>query len=90
MHGESFAENARLKACQQAKHLSSWVLGEDSGLAVQALDGRPGIYSARYSGENATDESNNCRLLEELRDIAPPQRTAHYACHMVVCDPAIF
>jgi len=56
--GGSFAENAALKAVGQARHLDRWVLAEDSGLAVDALDGAPGIYSARYSGEGATDETN--------------------------------
>ena len=57
--GDSFAANAALKATQQARHLGYWVLGEDSGISVQALDGAPGIYSARFSGDGATDESNN-------------------------------
>ncbi len=57
--GQTFAENAKLKACRQAVHLGAWVLGEDSGLAVDALGGRPGVYSARFSGAQATDASNN-------------------------------
>src|SRR5262245_62242870 len=57
--GDTFTANAALKACQQAKHLNRWVLGEDSGLAVDALKGGPGVYSARFSGSGATDESNN-------------------------------
>ena len=65
--GSTFGENAALKACQQAKTLSQYVLGEDSGLSVAALDGRPGIYSARYSGESATDESNRIKMVEELK-----------------------
>ena len=64
--GETFAENATLKATQQAKHLGTWVLGEDSGLQVDALKGAPGIYSARFSGSEATDASNNELLLEKL------------------------
>ena len=54
--GDTFAENGRKKAVEQAVHLNEWVLAEDSGLCVPALDGRPGVYSARYSGENATDD----------------------------------
>src|SRR5262245_36553000 len=61
--GTTFAENAALKATQQAVHLKAWVLGEDSGLAVDALRGDPGVYSARFSGPEATDESNNALLL---------------------------
>lgn len=86
--GTTFAENARLKAAEQAKHLSQWVLGEDSGLSVDALDGRPGVYSARYSGEQATDESNNAKLLADLSDMPLEKRTAFYTCHMSLSDPA--
>jgi XTP/dITP diphosphohydrolase len=85
--GDSFAANARKKAVEQARHLNRWVLGEDSGLAVDALDGRPGIFSARYSGPGATDESNNRLLLEELSRVPLERRTAHYVCHAVVVDP---
>jgi XTP/dITP diphosphohydrolase len=86
--GDSFAANARLKASQQAVHLNRWVLGEDSGLAVDALRGAPGIYSARYSGEGATDESNNRRLLAELADTPLERRTAYYVCYAALSDPA--
>jgi len=85
--GDSFAANARLKATQQAQHLGQWVIGEDSGLCVDALQGAPGIYSARYSGEDATDESNTAKLLAELDGVPPEQRTAHYVCHMTLADP---
>ena len=86
--GVSFAENAQKKAVQQARHLDAWVLGEDSGLCVEALNGAPGIYSARYSGPLATDESNNVLLLKELGDLPLERRGAHYVCHAVVADPA--
>ncbi|MBC8352840.1 MAG: RdgB/HAM1 family non-canonical purine NTP pyrophosphatase [Planctomycetes bacterium] len=86
--GTTFAENAALKATVQAKHLGCWVLGEDSGLAVDALDGGPGVYSARFSGPNATDESNNDKLLRELADVPLESRTAHYVCHAALSDPA--
>lgn len=85
--GDSFTANARLKASQQARHLSEWVLGEDSGLCVDALNGAPGIYSARYSGEDATDETNNAHLLRKLAGVPPEKRTAHYVCHMSLADP---
>ena len=85
--GETFAANAALKAVQQAKHLGRWVLAEDSGLEVVALDGRPGVYSARYSGTKATDESNNRKLLDELADVPLARRTAGYVCHMTLADP---
>jgi XTP/dITP diphosphohydrolase len=85
--GDSFAANARLKAAQQAVHLGRWVLADDSGLAVDALGGAPGIYSARYAGPSANDEDNNRLLLEKLKDTPLEKRTAHYVCHVSVADP---
>jgi len=85
--GQTFTDNARLKACQQASHLGTWVLGEDSGLSVDALNGQPGVFSARFSGEQATDQSNNRRLLDELRQVPIERRTAHYVCHITLSDP---
>ena len=85
--GETFAENATLKAVLQARHLNAWVLGEDSGLCVDALSGRPGIFSARFAGPDATDEANNDFLLEELTDVPDTKRTAHYVCHVTLSDP---
>jgi len=85
--GTTFAENARLKATEQAKHLGHWVLADDSGLVVDALGGRPGVYSARYAGENATDADNRRKLLEELANVPPAKRTAHFVCHLALADP---
>jgi XTP/dITP diphosphohydrolase len=85
--GQTFAENAAAKATQQAQHLHRWVLGEDSGLSVDTLDGAPGVYSARFSGPGATDESNNRLLLEKLGRIPLEKRTAHYVCHTTLADP---
>lgn len=85
--GDSFAANARLKAVEQAKHLKRWVLADDSGLEVDALDGRPGIFSARFAGPNATDELNNQHLLKELDGVPTAKRTARYVCSIVVADP---
>lgn len=84
--GNSFAENAAKKAAQQARQLHCWVLGEDSGLVVDALDGAPGIYSARFAGPGATDEENNLHLLAQLGDLPFAKRTAHYVCHAAVAD----
>ena len=84
--GGSFAENAYKKACEQAIFLNLPVLAEDSGLVVDALNGAPGIFSARYSGNDATDESNNALLLEKLADVPWERRTAHYVCEMVLAD----
>jgi XTP/dITP diphosphohydrolase len=86
--GDSFATNAALKATVQARHLGHWVLGEDSGLAVDALGGAPGIYSARFSGEGATDEKNNDLLLAKLADVPVERRTAHYVCSAALSDPS--
>ena len=66
--------------------MSAWVLGEDSGLEVDALGAAPGIYSARYSGDGATDDSNNERLLEQLDGIPLEKRTARYVCHATLAD----
>jgi XTP/dITP diphosphohydrolase len=85
--GDTFQANATKKAVQQAVHLNRWVLGEDSGLAVDALQGAPGIYSARYAGTDGDDEANNRHLLSELGDLPLAKRTAHYVCHMTLADP---
>jgi XTP/dITP diphosphohydrolase len=84
--GTTFAENAALKATQQAVHLGCWVLGEDSGLCVDALDGAPGIFSARFSGEPTDDERNNNLLLEKLADVPWERRSAHYVCSAAVAN----
>lgn len=85
--GTTFTENAALKATVQAKHLGRWVLAEDSGLTVDALGGRPGVYSARYAGESRDDEANNAKLLEELKNVPDAKRTAQFNCYMCLSDP---
>lgn len=85
--GRTFLENATKKAAVQARLLGHWVLGEDSGLVVPALDGQPGIFSARYSGPAATDASNNARLLDELCGVPLERRAAYYVCTAVLADP---
>jgi len=86
-NGETFAENARKKAMEQAKHLKQWVLADDSGLEVDALKGAPGIYSARFAGEDANDEKNNTKLLESLANTPLEKRSARYYCHVALSDP---
>jgi len=86
--GETFAANAALKAVEQARHLGQWVLGEDSGLMVDALDGAPGVLSARFAGPQSDDASNNRLLLEKLADTPPQRRTARFVCHMTLSDPS--
>ena len=85
--GATFAENAALKAVEQAKHLNEWVLGEDSGLSVAALDGAPGIYSARFSGQHGDNEANNDLLLEKLNGLPADKRLAWYTCSLALSDP---
>jgi len=85
--GASFAENAAKKAFETARRLSQWALGEDSGLEVAALKGAPGIFSARYSGPGATDESNNAKLIHELVGVPDERRDARYVCNVAVADP---
>ena len=86
--GETFAANAQRKASQQAQHLGRWVLADDSGLLVDAIDGSPGVFSARYSGPEATDASNNQKLLDALGQLPPEQRTAQFHCHIALSDPS--
>jgi XTP/dITP diphosphohydrolase len=80
--GKSFEENAKLKAIAVSKELSGLVIADDSGLEVAALDGAPGIYSARYAGDKATDKENINRLLGELGRIGAQrdQRRARFRC----------
>jgi len=84
--GATFAENAAKKAAQ-AELLGRWVIGEDSGLVVDALGGRPGVFSARFSGPEATDASNNRRLIEELAGVPIERRCAAYVCSVALADP---
>lgn len=86
--GESFRANAEKKAIEVALATEHWAIGEDSGLQVDALNGAPGIYSARFSGPNATDDENNHKLLEELQEIPDKKRGAGYVCHVAVADPS--
>ena len=85
--GETFAENAALKATEQAKHLGRWVLAEDSGLTVDALGGKPGVLSARYAGQHGQDEANNDKLLSELADVPAEKRGAQFNCYLCLSDP---
>lgn len=85
--GRTFQANAQLKATVQARHLKQWVLGEDSGLSVDALNGDPGVDSAIYAGEPRDDERNNDKLLAALAGVPLEKRTAHYTCHASLSDP---
>jgi XTP/dITP diphosphohydrolase len=85
--GETFAANAVLKAAGYARQLRRWVLADDSGLLVDALDGQPGVLSARFAGDDATDDGNNLLLLELLGDTPIEKRSAQFVCHMALADP---
>jgi len=87
--GATFEENATLKARHYAELSGLPTLADDSGLEVDALGGRPGIYTRRYAGPDATDDENNELLLGELdgMGVAPVERTARYRCVLVLVEP---
>jgi XTP/dITP diphosphohydrolase len=85
--GATFEDNARKKASEFAKYLHQWVLAEDSGLVVPALNGRPGVHSARYAGKQGDDAANNTRLLAELAALPDDRRAAHYVCVAALANP---
>ena len=76
--GTTFAENAYLKAASACRETGLPAIADDSGLVVDALNGRPGVYSARYGGEEATDDDRNVLLLEEMKDVPKGQRSARF------------
>lgn len=82
--GDTFAENALIKARAVWEVAHTAVIADDSGLCVDALDGRPGVYSARYAGEDATDADRNRKLLAELEGIE--NRAAHFTCAIAYVD----
>ncbi len=82
--GKSFFENAFKKAKIVSEFTGENVLADDSGLSVDILNGSPGIYSARYAGDEATDEENNNKLLANLKDVSPQKRTASFFCALVL------
>ena len=86
--GDSFAANALIKAKVIGEYTGKLVMGEDSGLEVDYLDGAPGIYSARFSGPDATDEKNNAKLIESLAGVPHVKRTARYQCYAAIVDGA--
>ncbi len=78
--GSTFEENARLKARAVQVQTGGWVIADDSGLCVDALGGAPGVFSARYAGEQASDADNMAKLLAALRDVSAERRTARFVC----------
>lgn len=85
--GVTFSENAILKARYYAQHTGEYCLADDSGLEVDALGGAPGVYSARYSGEGATDAANNQKLLLALQGVPAEKRTARFRSVLAVAGP---
>jgi XTP/dITP diphosphohydrolase len=85
--GKTLKENAILKAEAAAKALHRWVIADDSGLIVPALDGAPGVFSARYAGKDATDLENRKKLLEEMRHLLDEDRQAFFECVIVLASP---
>jgi len=83
--GETFEDNAVKKAQFTARVLGFPAIADDSGLVVEALGGRPGVYSSRYAGEGATDELNNLKLLKEMEGIS--KRDAYFACVVAIAVP---
>lgn len=81
--GLTFVENAIIKARNACKYTGLPALADDSGIEVDALQGAPGIYSARFAGSNANDEANNQKLLDDLKDVSTDKRTARYQCVLV-------
>jgi len=85
--GNSFRENAIKKATTLATACNTWTMADDSGLEIDALNGRPGIYSSRYAGPNATDEKNIEKVLSELRGVPKEKRTARFLCSIALASP---
>ncbi len=84
---DTFLGNALIKAQHICDHLDCLALADDSGLVVDALDGRPGVYSARYGGPGLSQPAKNQKLLGELADTPDPQRTARFVCVLVAAQP---
>ena len=86
--GKSFEENARIKAQTLAQESQLLTLADDSGLEVDALGGEPGVMSARYAGENASDADRVNYLLSKLRSVPQEKRTAHFRCVIAIARPS--
>lgn len=84
--GDTFEENAYLKAIAVTRATGQAAIADDSGLEVDALDGAPGVHSARYAGEPCDDAANNAKLLAELADVPDEKRTGRFVCTLVFID----
>jgi len=85
--GKTFIDNAVLKARGQALAHGKWTLADDSGLEVFALDGRPGVMSARYGGPGLSDSERTKFLLNEIKDVSDSERGARFVCAIAIADP---
>ncbi len=85
--GETFEENARLKAMAYARASGKYAMADDSGLCVEVLDGAPGVYSARYAGPGASDADRRQKLLRELANIPDEERSAYFECVIALSSP---
>lgn len=88
--GQTFEENAKIKALTLSGLTDEFVLADDSGLCVDYLDGRPGVFSARYAGGNASDTENNRKLLSEMKGVEKSNRTARFVCVLCLCKKGTF
>ena len=86
--GNTFEENAILKATHAAKELNRWVLADDSGIVVPALNGAPGVFSARYAGNDASDFDNRKKLLNEMQHLLDEDRYAYFECAIALASPS--
>lgn len=87
--GKTFEENAILKAETVARLLGKTVIADDSGLEIDALDGEPGVYSARYAGKDSTDNANIDKALDALQGVSKENRSARFTCVLAIAGPAI-
>jgi XTP/dITP diphosphohydrolase len=87
--GATFIENALIKARHATQHTGLPAIADDSGLVVAALNGEPGVLSARFAGPQADDDANRRKLLELMADLPPPQRRAHFECVIVALRGAL-
>lgn len=85
--GRTFEENARIKALGYARQTGMLTLGEDSGICCDALDGAPGVFSARFGGESRSDDANNRKLLEAMKNIPDEKRAAYYESAIALAGP---
>lgn len=87
-NGNTFRENALIKAKEACEKTGFWTMADDSGLEVDALNGAPGVYSARFAGEPKSDKRNNNKLIEALKEVPREQRSARFKCVIAICSPS--